>query len=200
MTKEKKYAVFVLTISLCYTALPHVFTAVSGTERNAVKTVTIMLLGLVAELFYVFYLDILLIVIPLTYLLIKTKINANKLNINILLLLVIFFSTIYYGNLVSFNRFSEDLTSGYQDHSDIRKWHITKTYDHSFVNFAAYTYYMPVTYFSKMDKHSRDKVFFYLPGLATRVLVSILLTVMLLAVFIYISIATKKTRSHDLIR
>ena len=182
MTNKKKYTIFVLVVSLCYLAFPYFFTA--GEGRNAERTVTLFALGLVAELFYVFYLDILLIVIPLTYMLLKTKIISNKLNVNALALLLVFFAVVYRGNLVCYNRFSHDLVSGYNTLAAVRAMRITNGADITLSNFAAYTYNMPMAYL-RMNEGMRDAVWHYLPGLTLRVLLSLLIVVLILSVFIW---------------
>jgi hypothetical protein len=184
MTKERKYTIFVLAISICYLALPYMSEVGSRTQHNAEKTVTVFILGSVAQLFYTFLLDILFIVAPLTYMLISTKATGNKLNAR-MLLLTLFFATICYDNAVCFNRFSDDIVLGYNTKADLRNLNIVHGGDKSIIGFLTYTYNMSATYITRMDKHLRDEASPYLPGIAMRTLVGMFLIFIIVCVFIY---------------
>lgn len=176
MTRNRKYSIFVLSVAFCYLFLPSVYTILSPGNRNAEKTVFVLVTGLIATLFNTWYLDVLLIILPLTWMLLKTRLTTGRLHVQALLLLMAFFAVLYIDDVVCFNRFIENFHTYYRG-VDLGKWNIVPDNHKTLSNFLTYNLNLPLIYYGRMDEDTRGRIMYCLPTLPIRIWLSVVIAI-----------------------
>lgn len=201
MSNQIKYGLCIFIVAGLYFFLPYVGTMLSGHTVNVFETVIKILASFVIRMIYMLGLDIFLIILPLAYIFIKGALNKKKAYLYLIFQLVMFIP-IAINNWICYRRFLHDFYLGPYNHHNTQRFHITGP-NVGFTEFIIYSFKLPIVFlkwlshsplYSKEDNIRTLK--YYMPGMALRFDLDIILLLICMLFFIY-AFLNKKPSSYE---